>query len=145
MSGHEFQNQKPRGVGQVRIGRTSPATGGRAVSVYRGGSPLPVPHLDPLADAELQGLRRQSEFQQIIFNFTTDPQLALSRSARSYFMVQNLDAAANLFIGFGTQPTGTVGVRLSPFASYEPFQVPQNDVFLIGDAAGTAVILYANE
>lgn len=142
--GHEFQNDRPRGVSNLPVGRVPTPVEKRALGTYRGGSPLPLQDIPPIAQAELNALNRRAEFQQLSIPFAATAALALPRSTRIYFLVQNVSPAANLFVAFGSQPQSLTGLLLAPGDVYEPYQVPQNDVWLAGDAAGDAIIVYAN-
>jgi hypothetical protein len=77
----------------------------------------------------------------------TNASATLVRQAeeRSYFLVQN-NSAASILIGFGYAPTPTTGLVLPSGGVYEPFKVPQNDVFILGTVVGAqnGVVLYAN-
>lgn len=144
MSEHEFQRQRPKGVTGIAIGRVDPSIERRAYAVYRGPNPQPLPPLDPIESATLQSLMRQSEFQQIFPTYSASPLLALAASSRAYFMIQNLSNAETLYVAFGQQPETAIGVQLIPGASYEPFQVPQNDIWIVGTGTARCTIVYAN-
>jgi hypothetical protein len=145
--GHDFQEARPEYLRSNMVGRVSPALKQLATGTYRGAQSFEQPVLaeaDPAYRQELRALRRQAEFQNFGVQYTTEPQLILPRSDRVYLIIQNLDAAAILFVGFGSRPTTTFGIRVLALGNYEPFVVPQNDVWLTGSAPGTAVIAYAN-
>lgn len=85
--------------------------------------------------------------QQVVVPYTTAAVLLLPAATRSYFLVQNLDAAANLFVGVNFQPSGPAarGIKLiAGAAAWEPIKVPQGDIWISGDAAGTATFIVAN-
>lgn len=78
--------------------------------------------------------------------FDTEPVLILPATERTYFMVQNLSAVALLYMGFGTQPAAGRGFLVEAVNGwYEPFQVPQNDIWIVGNAAGTCTLIWAND
>lgn len=71
-----------------------------------------------------------------------------SGARRVYLFISNTHGAQNLFIAFGQDSSATIGVPI-PFGngSFEWNNViPQDDVFLIANGAGTTgVLLYAND
>lgn len=124
--GHEFQNDMPHDLPLDRLARTPRNIFAKSTRIYRG---------DKLGAGRF--------FTQIIFSYVTGVvQLILPQAERSYLLIQNLDAAANLFVGFGLQPTTTVGLKIIPGTAFEPYVVPSNDIFICGDANGTATILF---
>jgi hypothetical protein len=115
-----------------------------AHSRYTGGRPVP----DALqAEPRFRALRRQADFKQLTVDVGVNPVLYLPADTRTYFLVQNLDAAVILFVGFGDRPNQATGrgLRLQPFVAYEPYQVPQNDIYLTATAPMQALLIYANE
>lgn len=138
---HEFQSDKPLDVMHPglfrRIRRDLPQ---KAISKYQGVG-------GPGANAQdefMQALRRQSDFHQLVLGYDTPQVLILPATPRTYLLIQNLDPAADLYLGFDFQPAINKGLRLIPGAFYEPFQVPQNDIWAAGSAAGTLTVIYAN-
>ena len=93
----------------------------------------------------LKAVKRQSDFlpitQTILANMPG--QLVLASGARTYFIVQNNDTVATLFLGIGFSPTSTFGLQIPPGGNYEPIQVPQGDIFLNASASCQITILYA--
>lgn len=64
---------------------------------------------------------------------------------RRYLFIQNTDGANNLFVGFGFEPSAINCVLIGPGGFYEPLWVPQNDIQMLGSAAGTnGTLIYAN-
>lgn len=92
----------------------------------------------------LTALQRRSNFNQQQFAFGLNVLRLRPYEERAYLFLQNVDPAATLFVGFGTTPSTTSGVNIFPNGGfYEPFQVPQNEIYIIGSAAGTGVIITA--
>jgi len=110
----------------------------RAISVYRGGYYTPAEIGERIA-------RRQCDFFQLSVSYTTTPVLILPAGDRIYFLLQNLDVANDVFLGFSIVPNPVipVGLRVSPGDAYEPYIIPQNDIWIVGSAAGLATLLYA--
>jgi hypothetical protein len=126
--GHEFQNDQPHDVPLSALSQTPRDIFKKSIRRYRSDT----------------GSDRRGFFTQLTFPYTTVIQLILPQSGRGYFLIQNLDAAANLYVGFGFQPSNGIGLKIIPGTAYEPYVVPQNDVFIIGDAAGTCVVLFSS-
>lgn len=95
----------------------------------------------------LKALKRQSDFlpisQTIVAN--TPNQLVLNAQARTYLIVQNNDAAATVYFGVGFSPSASLGIQIIPGGFYEPYQVPQGDIFLNASANAQVTILYASD
>jgi hypothetical protein len=93
----------------------------------------------------LRAMRRQSEFFQVPFTQGLVSSLILLReNQRSYFIIQNTHATANIYVGFGFMPTPVTGLKIIPGGNYEPIQVPTNEVYIVSDTAGaTGVAIYA--
>lgn len=69
-------------------------------------------------------------------------------SRRVYLMIVNTDPANTLFVNFGQDATLLNGVPLVPnFGAWEfNTTVPQDDIYLIGSAAGTSgVLTFSND
>jgi len=113
--------------------------GRRAVSVYRGGSSTPE-------DIAKRIERRQADFFQLPIVYTTTPTLILPASSRIYFLLQNLDLAFDVYLGFGTQPNQAqlLGLRIAAGQAYEPYWSPQNDIWITGTGTGKATLLFAS-
>lgn len=123
--GHEFQNDQPHDLPLAQLARTPRNIFDKSVRKYRGDQ-----------------MRVGRFFTQILFPYTTGVQLLLPQGERGYLLIQNLDAVANVFLGFGVQPAANQGLKIVPGTAYEPYVVPQNDIFIIGDAGGTALLLF---
>lgn len=124
--GHEFQNDQAHDLPLSALATTPRNIFPKSIRSYRG---------DKLNVGRF--------FTQISGPYSATIQLLLPQGERGYLLIQNLDAAANLFVGFGVQPTATSGLKIIPGTAYEPYVVPQNDIFIVGDAAGTFICLYA--
>lgn len=131
--------------------RLSPA-GGQGVSQATQGvlsALLANPTFAPLVPFLLELLKavyRKADFSPVNFNATNAASLLLrTQEERTYLLIQNL-SANDFYVGIGYQPTPTTGVLLPAGAVYEPFQVPQNDIWVLGSvaAAQTGVLLYSN-
>lgn len=93
-----------------------------------------------------RALRRQGYFITQPFTATTDPQIIRPLESRTYFFIQNLSTSADLYIGFGTIPSGIYGLTLVPGAAYEPFTVPTNEIYIAAQSGTvTGYIIYARE
>lgn len=106
-----------------------------------------VSDIEKYQEMTLRAVRRQSNFQMVTVPFDTTANLILPAAERTYFMVQNISAASLLYVGFGTEPiAGTKGFLVEAVNGwYEPFQVPQNDIWLVGNAAGNCTLIWAND
>jgi hypothetical protein len=133
--GHEFQEDKAHDVPLSALSQTQRDIFAKSIRKYG----------DTGGSTPLSSIQRKANFVQMSAAFTTVAQLILPAADRTYFLIQNLDAASNLFVGFGFRPDGTLGVGLKivPGGFYEPFQVPQNDIFISGSGTGNAVLLFA--
>jgi hypothetical protein len=137
--GQSFQEERNHfGVDPSYAGVPPVQARPRAISVYRGGIYTPAEIGERIA-------RRQAEFFQIPIVYTTTPVLILPASNRCYFLFQNLDAALDAFLGFSIVPNQatSLGLRVSAGDAYEPYMVPQNDVWVTGTGTGAATLLYA--
>jgi hypothetical protein len=149
--GHEFQNQKPMFLGRGMLQKLPRSLPDRALHSYNGAKFNPgggddLSDLEKYQEEMMRAMRRQSNFHHVEFPFTTTAQLILPATTRTYFMVQNISAASLLYVGFGIQPAAGSGVLIEAVNGwFEPFQVPQNDIWIVGNGAGTAQVLYAND
>lgn len=149
--GHEFQSQKPKNLTRGMIQRLSRSLPQRALSSYPGAAFNPggdddMSDLEKYQELMMRAMRRQSNFNQFEATYTTAPQLILPASSRTYFMIQNVAAANLLYVGFGDQSAAGRGILIEAVNGfYEPFQVPQNDVWIAGNGTGLCNILYAND
>lgn len=136
--GHGFQQERPRPLDADFASFPDRETHGRAVSAYRG--------LDTSPEGRaLRAARNQADFLQFSVPYDTIPFLYLPAGPRVYFLLQNLDAALDMFIGFGIQPNAAanLGLRISAGQAYEPYMIPQNDVWICGTGVGDATLIYA--
>ena len=133
--GHEFQDDLAHDVPLSALSQTQRDIFAKSIRKYG----------DTSGSTPLSAIQRKANFVQMSAAFTTVAQLVLPATDRTYFLIQNLDAASNLFVGFGFKPDGPLGVGLKivPGGFYEPFQVPQNDIFIAGSGTGNATILFA--
>lgn len=166
--GHDFQEaQRPRDYTAGDISSPFRDIQSRAFHKYRG-VPAEIaqsadPALDPNAPgipgsginagnlSQFQLLIRATmgmvDFQQLFFDYDATPQLILPASSRTYILIQNLDAAAFMYIGFGVQPdaANVQGVEVAPKFYYEQAQrIPQGDIWITGTAGGKCTVVYAN-
>lgn len=152
--GHEFQNDQGHDLPLNALARTPRNMFPKSVRIY-GNDPggivtAALANTDPAVPfdwrALLLSMQRKANFVPMPFQYTTAPTLVLPRQDRTYLIIQNLDAAANLFVGPSFKPDGVngIGLRVAPGAAYEPFEVPQNDIWLAGSAPGNCFIIYAN-
>jgi len=113
----------------------------RAISSYRGGvgGNLTQQQWQERID------RQQVNFILLTINYTTTPVNVLPAAGRTYFLLQNLDAAFNLFVNFGQQANqaASVGLRIAAGQAYEPYRVPQDDIWIAGSGSGLCTLLYA--
>jgi hypothetical protein len=110
----------------------------RAISTYRGGDNTPEERAERIS-------RRQVDFLQYSIPYDVTPFLYLPAGRRSYLLIQNLDVALSMFIGFGIVPNqaDSIGLKIAAGQAYEPYMIPQNDVWITGTGTGLATILYA--
>ncbi len=134
---HEFQRQRSRGLTPEMVATTPRNIGNRALSTYIGG--------DSPEEVRERINRRQVEFSQTTFDYDTEPFLQLPAGPRTYFLLQNLDAAFAIFVGFGTLPdqAASRGLKIAAGQAYEPYMIPQNDVWICGTGVGKATLIYA--
>jgi len=91
--------------------------------------------------------RQQNKFINLSFDYTLVPILLLRADFRTYLLIQNLSLANDLWIGFDTQPdpANSRGIRIAKELAFEPGRIPQNDIWVIGSAAGKGTILYSQD
>jgi hypothetical protein len=139
--GHEFQEERNTFGAPGNQGAPLPRDNNRrAISIYRQGNTVP---LELAADPKYRALNGQQNFFQLIPNYTVVANLFLPAADRTYLFIQNLDGVETLFVGIGTRAAVDQGVRLIPGAYFEPFRVPQNDIWIIGSGTGRCIFLYA--
>lgn len=105
------------------------------LSAGRGAPAQLISDLDKLY---LQLLQRR--VLTISIPFATQAAAFLLRPAekRYYILIENVDAAATLFIGVGQQPVANaIGFQLNPGGSFSPAWAPQEDIWVIGSAVPT--------
>jgi len=93
-----------------------------------------------------KAVRRQGYFITESFEATTEVLTLRPMENRIYLLLQNIDTAGNLLFGFGDLPTLDRNIVLVPNGSYEPFVVPNNDIYVrarVGTVKGQ--IIYATE
>lgn len=140
--GHEFQEERNEFGRPGNQGAPLPRDiGRRAISQFRGaGAGIPMALAE---DPKFRAVQGQVNFFQLTPQYTVAPLLFLQAADRTYLFVQNLDGVENLFLGFGTRPAVDQGIKLIPGAYYEPYKIPQNDVWIVGSGTGRCVFLYA--
>lgn len=92
---------------------------------------------------------RFGEFAHLPFSVGTDPAapvLLRAQTKRTYLLIENTSVGDKLYVGFGQQPSASVGVTIQPGGNFlADVTVPQNDLYLTGSAAGvTGKITYCN-
>lgn len=66
-----------------------------------------------------------------------NPLLVRAAEDRYYFFLINYDPLNTLTVNFGKAPAGVNdGIKLQPNGFYEPLAIPQQDIWLLGGAAG---------
>jgi len=87
----------------------------------------------------------QRNFIHLTIDYTIVAQLVLPAQEFSYFLLQNLDGVASVYLGFGIVPdvTNKRGILIPSEQAYEPLMVPQNDIWIIGSATGKATLIYS--
>lgn len=136
--GQGFQNERARPLSAETFGFPSREVHARAISSYRG--------LDNTPEGiAARAARRQTEFLQYSIPYDTVPFLYLPAGPRTYLLIQNLDAALSMFVGFGLQPNqaAEIGLKIAAGQAYEPYMIPQNDVWITGTGIGLATLIYA--
>lgn len=152
--GHEFQNDQGHDLPLNALARTPRNIFPKSVRIYGPDTQTiiaqAIENSNPAVPFDFRALllaeQRKAKFTQTTFAYTTEAQLILPAQGRTYFIIQNLDAVAKLFVGFSFKPDGVngIGLRVDIGAAYEPFQVPQNDVWIAGSAPGNCTVIYAN-
>lgn len=107
------------------------------------GSALPLEAHAPVLinrsqiDALIAAVWGRCKFFTAPINVGTAPVLLRPNESRFYVFLLNTDAVNNLIVSFGRAPSSvTDGVRLFPNAFYEPLKIPQNEIWVLGSAAG---------
>lgn len=100
----------------------------------------------PLIQYAFKVVARQSSFSSTSFVASNVAAIQIRpQEDRGYFLVQN-NSNADIYLGIGYAPSASTGLVLPAGAVYEPFQVPQNEMFIFGSNAGpqNGICLYAN-
>jgi len=139
---HEFQ-RGPRGALTARDLTVIPPW-----MKLRSARPAIPEQTDPvlmMLEKLLKAAERQANFQMFSRTLAANqPENILPAAPnREYFLVQNRSGVDPLFVGFGAEPSVTSGISLPPGGIYEPFEVPQNDVWLASTAAVLFTVIYA--
>lgn len=102
-----------------------------------------IPKRQPSKEEKIT--KGQRNFVTLFIDYTTSALQLLPAEIRSYFILQNLDAAASIYIGFGFVPevASKRGILIPSEQAYEPLMVPQNEIWIVGSAAGKAVLIYS--
>lgn len=102
-----------------------------------------IPKRQPTKEEKIA--KGQRNFVSLFIDYTTTPLKLLESEIRSYFLLQNLDAAASAFLGLGFVPdvVSKRGVLIPSEQAYEPLMVPQNEVWIVGSASGKAILIYS--
>lgn len=102
-----------------------------------------IPKRQPTQEEKVA--RQQNGFIHLPIAVTNVPQLVLPSEFRSYFLLQNLSLAVDIWVGFGVvpDPTNNRGVRVIKEQAYEPIRIPQNEVWVVASAAANGTIVYA--
>lgn len=97
------------------------------------------------ATVEQKVAKQQRNFIPLSVSYTTLPVLILPAQENSYFLLQNLDAAADLWLGIDQIPDVAAkrGILIPALQAYEPWMVPQNNIYVVGSVAGLATLLYS--
>lgn len=136
---------------QSRLPNTGAAGPGldRELAAAAPGSPTPgIPSPASLGrdlTLLLRALYRGVKFLQIPFSVTNaGATLVLEQENRLYLGIQN-NSPATMLLGFGFAPTALTGFQLLTTAFYEPWQIPDNELYILGTSgvAQPGVIIYA--
>jgi len=92
-------------------------------------------------DDTIKAIRRQSSFIQTPFEVGLTAIKLRDYEERTYFLLQNTDTVNSLYIGFGILPTSLTGLIIPPGGYYEPYQVPTNEIYVLGSGANTSGML----
>jgi hypothetical protein len=157
--GQEFQNQNPWApiTDVLNVGpppdtqRNGPGVQGlpQAVGFDNNAPPHNISSNlhEPWASL-LNGIYQKVDVQQTYGTVGTQAVLVRKAEGRIYLLIQNTSLANQLFVAFGYAPSivagGATGFLLAPNGgSIEPKCIPQQDIWLLGSAAGTQFVLAA--
>jgi hypothetical protein len=101
---------------------------------------------DPWQRALLYAIQQKGNFQQTAGTIGTAAQIIRKAESRIYLIIQNTSIANLLFVAFGYPPQvltgGATGFQLNANGgNYEPKITPQQDVWVIGNAASVPWVL----
>lgn len=93
-----------------------------------------------LFEVLLDAINRRAHFTLVPFTATTaalgGPLRLRPEEPRRYCLIQNT-SANQLFVGFQSPPTPANGLLIGAGGFFEPLWVPQDEIWLLGGAAGT--------
>lgn len=142
MFGHEFQQEGPRRLdpGDLR----PPPAGTGARTIRRLGPNADMPDWYQQVITALLG---KVDVYPVTFTQSQNAaQLWLPSQDRTYLIIQNKDAANKLYVGIGYVPTAGSGFVITAGGFYEPFRVPQQEIWLLADVAPVSgLILVATQ
>lgn len=124
-----------------------------------GDGPLnPQRDIGRIAQARFKSVQQRDPMQAVLrdqiyethiplFRVTAAVQYLLPASPyrRTYLLIQNLDAALSCFLGFGAQPAVNAGIELIAKGNYEPWKIPQGDIFIVCAGVLNVSLLYGSE
>lgn len=89
--------------------------------------------------------KQQRLYTPLAINYSTTPLKVLDALPFSAFMIQNLDVALELYLGFGFEPdvTNKIGLLVPSEQLLEPLYIPQNEIWVRGSGSGKAFLLYS--
>lgn len=87
----------------------------------------------------------QRNFISLYIDYTLVQLQVLPAQKLSFFMLQNLDTVADLWLGIGFQPdvTNRRGVLIPALQAFQPETYPQNELWVTGSAVGKAILIYS--
>ncbi|MGH8744518.1 MAG: hypothetical protein ACREUY_09600 [Burkholderiales bacterium] len=94
----------------------------------------------------LRGILRKGNFIQLYGTVGTQPVLVRPAESRSYFIIQNTSIANTLFVAAGYGPVVVAGgatgfILQANGGNYEPSVIPQQDIWVSANAAGTQWVM----
>lgn len=92
-----------------------------------------------------KALRRQGYFITEPFTVTATEAVKLrDLESRTYLIIQNT-GSSDIYVGFGFKPTQAYSLTLIPGAAYEPWVIPVNEVWVLGQGNSTGLLMVATE
>lgn len=83
-------------------------------------------------------------FNQQPFNYGATPIQVRPVEDRAYLFILNTSLVQTIYVGFGQQPNSSTGIWIGPNNGfYEPWRIPQNDIWIGGSGAGQGVLITA--